>query len=105
MNINQVINNLMNETKDDYSENYANCLMLMVKLISYDENGVEYNNVYQEFSKTFIKLSKEEQDSLRKIYELDEAIAFEIEQTKEKQYDYELKNKLKKERINSAHRR
>ncbi len=105
MNIENEINNLMNEINDDYSENYANCLMLMVKLRSYEENDIEYNNVYQEFSKTFIKLSKEEQDSLRRIYELDEAIAFEIEQTNEKQYDYDLKNKIKNEKINSAHRR
>ena len=105
MNIENEINNLMNEINDDYSENYANCLMLMVKLRSYEENDIEYNNVYQEFSKTFIKLSKEEQDSLRRIYELDNAIVEEIAKNKEEQYDYELKNKLKKEKINSAHRR
>ena len=105
MNINQVINNLMNEIKDDYSEYYANCLMLMVKLRSYDENGIEYNHIYEEFSKAFSMLNPEEQTNIRKVYELDDAIFEEIAKSDDLQYDYELKNKLKKEIINSAHRR
>ena len=105
MNIENEIKNLMNEELDNYSENYANCLELMVKLRPLDENDIEYNNVYQEFAKTFVKLSKEEQDSLRRIYELDNAIVEEIAKNKEEQYDYDLKNKIKNEKINSAHRR
>ena len=105
MNIENEIKNLMNEELDNYSENYASCLELMVKLRPLDENDIEYNNVYQEFAKTFVKLSKEEQDSLRRIYELDDAIVEEIAKTKEEQDDYALKDKLKKEKINSAHRR
>ena len=105
MNIENEIKNLMNEKLDNYSENYVNCLELMVKLRPLDENDIEYNNVYQEFAKTFAKLSKEEQDFLRRIYELDDAILEEIAKSKDQQYDYNLKNKIKNEKINSAHRR
>ena len=105
MNIENEIKNLMNEELDNYSENYVNCLELMVKLRQLDENDIEYNNVYQEFAKTFVKLSKEEQDSLRRIYELDDAIFEEIAKSDDLQYDYDLKNKIKNEKINSAHRR
>lgn len=105
MNIEDEINKILNDDSIDYSEDYVNCLELMVKLRPLDENDIEYNNVYQEFAKTFVKLSKEEQDSLRRIYELDNAIVEEIAKSDDLQYDYDLKNKIKNEKINSAHRR
>lgn len=105
MNIEDEINKILNDDSIDYSEDYANCLELMVRLRPLDENDMEYNHIYEEFSKAFSKLNLEEQTNIRKVYELDDAIFEEIAKSKDQQYDYELKNKLKKERINSAHRR
>ena len=105
MNIEDEINKILNDDSIDYSEDYANCLELMVRLRPLDENDMEYNHIYEEFSKAFSKLNPEEQTNIRKVYELDDAIFEEIAKSKDQQYDYELKNKLKKERINSAHRR
>lgn len=105
MNIKDEINKILNDDSIDYSEDYANCLELMVRLRPLDENDMEYNHIYEEFSKAFSKLSPEEQTNIRKVYELDDAIFEEIAKSDDLQYDYELKNKLKKERINSAHRR
>ena len=35
---------------------------------------MEYNHIYEEFSKAFSKLNPEEQTNIRKVYELDDAI-------------------------------
>ena len=105
MNIEDEINKILNDDSIDYSEDYVNCLELMVRLRSLDENDMEYNHIYKEFSKAFSKLNPKEQTNIRKVYELDDAIFEEIAKSDDLQYDYELKNKLKKEKINSAHRR
>ena len=63
------------------------------------------NDIYEEFSKAFSKLNPEEQKNIRKVYELDDAIFEEIAKSDDLQYDYDLKNKIKNEKINSAHRR
>lgn len=105
MNIEDEINKILNDDQIDYSEDYADCLELMVRLRSLDENDMEYNHIYEEFSKAFSKLSPEEQTNIRKVYELDDEIFEEIAKSDDLQYDYDLKNKIKNEKINSAHRR
>ena len=105
MNIEDEINQIINDDQFDYSEDYENCFELMVRLRSLDENDIEYNHLYEEFSKAFSKLNLEEQKIIRKIYELDDAIFEEIAKSKDEQFDYDLKNKIKNEKINSAHRR
>lgn len=105
MNIEDEINKILNDDSIDYSEDYANCLELMVRLRPLDENDMEYNHIYEEFSKAFSKLNPEEQTNIRKVFELDNAIFEEIAKSKDQQYDYDLKNKIKNEKINSAHRR
>lgn len=105
MNIDDEINKILNEDSIDYSEDYADCLELMVRLRSLDEKDIEYNHVYEKFSKAFSKLNPEEQKNIRKVYELDDAIFEEIAKSDDLQYDYDLKNKIKNEKINSAHRR
>lgn len=105
MNIEDEINKIINDDPIDYSEEYADCLELMVRLRSLDENDMEYNHVYEKFSKAFSKLNPEEQTNIRKVYELDDAIFEEIAKSDDLQYDYDLKNKIKNEKINSAHRR
>ena len=105
MNIEDEINKILNDDPIDYSEDYADCLELMVRLRSLDENDMEYNHIYEEFSKAFSKLNPEEQKNIRKVYELDDAIFEEIAKSDDLQYDYDSKNKIKNEKINSAHRR
>ncbi len=105
MNIEDEINKILNDDQIDYSEDYADCLELMVRLRSLDENDMEYNHIYEEFSKAFSKLNPEEKTNIRKVYELDDAIFEEIAKSDDLQYDYDLKNKIKNEKINSAHRR
>ena len=105
MNIEDEINKIINDDQIDYSKDYADCLELMVVLKSLDENDIEYNHVYEEFSKAFSKLNLEEQKNIRKVYELNDAIFEEIAKSDDLQYDYDLKNKIKNEKINSAHRR
>ncbi len=105
MNIEEEINKIINDDQSDYSEDYADCLELMVRLRSLDENDMEYNHIYEKFSKAFSKLNPEEQKNIRKVYELDDAIFEEIAKSDDLQYDYDLKNKIKNEKINSAHRR
>ena len=78
MNIEDEINKILNDDQIDYSEDYADCLELMVILRSLDENDMEYNHIYEEFSKAFSKLNPEEQTNIRKVYELDDAIFEEI---------------------------
>ena len=53
MNIEEEINKIINDDQIDYSEDYADCLELMVRLRSLDENDMEYNHIYEEFSKAF----------------------------------------------------
>ena len=96
MNIKDEINKILNDDQIDYSEDYADCLELMVRLRSLDENDMEYNHIYEEFSKAFSKLNPEEQTNIRKVYELDDAIFEEIAKSDDLQYDYDLKNKIKK---------
>lgn len=105
MNIEDEINKILNDDQYDYSEDYADCLELMVRLKSLGENDIEYNHIYEKFSKSFSKLNPEEQANIRKVYELDDAIFEEIAKSDDLQYDYDLKNKIKNEKINSAHRR
>ena len=105
MNIEDEINKIINDDQFDYSEDYADCLELMVRLRSLDEKDIEYNHIYEAFSKSFSKLNPEEQINIRKVYELDDAIFEEIAKSDDLQYDYDLKNKIKNEKINSAHRR
>ena len=96
MNIEEEINKIINDDQIDYSEDYADCLELMVRLRSLDENDMEYNHIYEEFSKAFSKLNSEEQKNIRKVYELDDAIFEEIAKSDDLQYDYDLKNKISK---------
>lgn len=49
MNIEDEINKILNDDQIDYSEDYADCLELMVRLRSLDENDMEYNHIYEEF--------------------------------------------------------
>ena len=65
MNIEDEINKILNDDQIDYSEDYADCLELMVRLRSLDENDMEYNHIYEEFSKAFSKLNSEEQKHIR----------------------------------------
>ena len=106
MKIEEEINKILKDNQIVYSEDYADCLeLIMVRLRSLDENDMEYNHIYEEFSKAFSKLNPEEQTNIRKVYELDDAIFEEIAKSDDLQYDYDLKNKIKNEKINSAHRR
>lgn len=57
MNIEDEINKILNDDQIDYSEDYTDCLELMVRLRSLDENDMEYNHIYEEFSKAFSKLN------------------------------------------------
>jgi len=104
MNIEDEINKIINDDQFDCSEDYADCLELMIRLRSLDDNDIEYNRIYEEFSKTFSKLNLKEQKNIRKVYELDDTIFEEIAKSDDLQYDYDLKNKIKREKINSAHR-
>ena len=105
MKIEKVIQKIILEDQSNFSEEYLLCFELLLEMRSIIEDGIIYNKAYHAFAALFSKLTEEEQISIRNIYELDDAIFEEIAKSKDQQYDYDLKNKLKKERINSAHRR
>ena len=69
-------------------------------LAIFKEKEIPYLLVYNKED-----ILSEEQKNIRKVYELDDAIFEEIAKSDDLQYDYDLKNKIKNEKINSAHRR
>lgn len=105
MNIKKCIQRIILEDQSNFSEEYLLCFELLLDMRSIIDDEILYNKAYNAFAVMYSKLTEEEQISIRNIYELDDIIFEEIEKSKDQQYDYELKNKLKKERINSAHRR
>lgn len=87
------------------SENFSRCLELLIELKSLDLDDTSYNRVYAEFASSFSNLTPEEKEFIKKEYAENEKFENEKNDFKDKMYDLELKEKIKNEKINSAHRR
>lgn len=104
MKIGKAIQRIILEDQFGFSEEYLLCFELLLEMRGIMEDDSLYNKAYYAFAGLFSKLTEKEQISIRNIYELDDIIFEEIAKSDDLQYDYDLKNKIKREKINSAHR-
>lgn len=96
-----------NIVNGDYplSENFSKCLELFIELKSLDLDDTSYNKVYSEFASSFSNLTPEEKAFIQSEYKENEKFENERDEFNDKMFDMELKEKIKNEKINSAHRR
>lgn len=96
-----------NIVNGDYplSENFSKCLELFIELKSLDLDDTSYNKVYSGFASSFSNLTSEEKAFIQSEYKENEKFENERDEFNDKMFDMELKEKIKNEKINSAHRR